>query len=443
MDPDIYSDPSVVIDITSCGPYLRNESQLPCSVNMTYDGLMNLADPENAYDVLLNGIAKYDPANNRARLTNLWDGSKSSDWQIVTFQDEDEIYHSIYFSASAAFEYYEDQSGYDFVAETFSMNTQCSIATNECKLKRTSNLTAVSDESGFSIPFSCYDGFSGDLSQTPSNGHENAQGWSLSFYSLHEGTPRNMQIQEQSNPFTFYAIAAVDSLSSDSYEYYHVNDTSSNELILVDGGRTAFALNCSATVYQVKYSLYNGTLLSFNHTVANSTVASIIRAPLQGGYGSFDLYEQAKSLILDYDPENRQVFLDEMAIAFSQTGMALANGPFVFQNNDISSTQARLRYTTRATAIQKAPFWFLISTSFLYAAVGTILTIVAFLLRRRPLVKQEQQRLMGLLISQEALEADETVEKVPREVIAPKAIFKGIKGFCRAPFKFVLSLFGN
>ena len=166
-------------------------------------------------------------------------------------------------------------------------------------------------------------------------------------------------------------------------------EAQSNDGSLVDagGGFTAFALDCEATTYDVRFSLVNGSFLQFAATRASPQKASIIRAPLQVGFGQYHLYGAAHAAVLPNDTSIAEI----MSISFSQTGMALASGPFDFDDDAL----VRLRWTVTVPKVHKCPFWFLVITCFVYAVFGMAMTILTFLLRRTPEICERQARLMA------------------------------------------------
>ncbi|KAI4093645.1 MAG: hypothetical protein L6R37_007354 [Teloschistes peruensis] len=246
------------------------------------------------------------------------------------------------------------------------------------------------DINNISIPFGCYDGFSGDLGRTPATGHERAQGWNMSFYEIVDGSPKNIPVQAQANPFPFYAVTAVSSIDLQDFQAQSnvpgEGDPANHSLIDIGHGFTGFALNCQATVYDVTFSLINGSFVGFNTTKASPQKASIIKAPLQVGFGQYQLYQSAFLAVLDNsDPVNAT-----MGRSFSQIGMALASGVFDIDSN----IQQRFRYTGNVTRVHKAPFWLLVIVCLLYSVFGMVMTVTAFYLRRMPEVREQQARLM-------------------------------------------------
>ena len=211
------------------------------------------------------------------------------------------------------------------------MVTQCEFPTQPCQLE-------LNKASNLLLPFNCFPMFYGDLDYTPLTGLERVSGWNTSFYELVGGVPKNNPVQAQANPFYFKAAAAVDSVSiSKGLPGSHP------EGAVVDGGngRAAFALSCKATVYDVSFSIVNGTIHQFNATPSDPRLATIVQAPLQFGFGQYHLYQPKAIAVLGND------LLGDMSKPFSQTGMALASGAFTY---NVINAQ-RFRYDQQITQV--------------------------------------------------------------------------------------------
>ena len=174
-------------------PQNISTATLPCSLNKT-DGLTNVANPSFVYLTLGPGISQITSNFSGINFTNLENEDQShtaTPYQDVTYSPEANVSHSLLFYPDAAAEY--DRSGVgthygiDYVANTTSMVTQCTFVTRGCDIHGAN--TNSTDRNNISIPYHCYDDFSGDLGQTPATGHERAQGWNMSFYQLVDGTP--------------------------------------------------------------------------------------------------------------------------------------------------------------------------------------------------------------------------------------------------------------
>ena len=392
----------------------------PCSLNVT-DGLTNVANPSFVYLTLGTGISQVSSDFNGLNFTSLEDDevkNTATPYQVVTYSPGANVSHSLLFYPDAAAEYdwtaygYGSHFGIDYVANTTSMVTQCTFATQACNIHGDAGNS--SDGNNVSIPFNCYADFSGNLGQTPATGHERAQGWNMSFYQLENGTPTNIPVQAQSNPFHFYIATAVNSIDLQDFD----SESSLTEGIpgngsLVDAGQgfTAFALNCEATIYDVTFSIINGSFLDFNTSISSPQKASIVQAPLQVGFGQYHLYQSASMAVL----ANNDSVAESMGKAFSQTGMALASGVFDFDNN----IQQRFRWNVSVTKVPKAPLFYLVVVCLVYSVFGMVMTVLALHLRRTPEVKKQQAKLMAewgpALVEMDNEKRDEMGKKEDRE----------------------------
>lgn len=380
--------------LTAALPQNVSTAPLPCSLNRI-DGLDNVANPQFVYLTLGTGISQVSSNFNDQDFTSL-DSKEQEDtataYQVVTYQPpEAEVSHSLLFYPDAAAEYTDTadgvyNQGIDYVAGTTSMATQCTYVTQECGV----HSTGSTDGNNVSTPFNCYPDFAGNLGQTPATGHERAQGWNMSFYQLVNGTPTNIPVQAQSNPFSFYVATAVNSIQLADFKRHNSELPEGNPQngSLVDDGQgfTAFALSCEATIYDVTFSIINGSFWDFNASISSPQKASIIQAPLQVGFGQYHLYEAASTAVL---AKNTSVAIS-MGKAFSQTGMALASGVFNLDNN----IEQRYRAGVQVTKVLKAPLLYLVVVCLVYSVFGMVMTVLALLLRRRPEVRDQQKRLM-------------------------------------------------
>lgn len=382
--------------LTAPLPSNISSAPLPCSLNQT-DELTNIANARFSYLTLGKGISQISSDFNGLNFSSAEDGEArgtATQYQIVTYKQHEGTEHSLFFFPDASEEFdltdYNLGQGYgiDYVAHTVSMATECTYATQQCNMSRIAS--GPFDINNISIPFNCYDGFSGDLGRTPTTGHERAQGWNMSFYELVDGSPKTIPVQAQANPFSFYTVTAVSSIDlQDFQDQSNVpgeGDPANHSLIDVGHGFTGFGLNCEATIYDVTFSLINGSFHDFNATKASPQKASIIKAPLQVGFGQYQLYQSAFLAVL----ANSDAVNATMGRSFSQIGMALASGVF----DTDSKIQQRFRYTANVTRVLKAPFWYLVILCLLYSAFGMVMTVMAFHLRRKPEVREQQARLM-------------------------------------------------
>lgn len=370
--------------LTSELPQNRSAGTLPCSLNNA-DGLVNLDSPELAYQTLTAGISQISANFSVASQAQ---GYMSD--QVVTIKDsKTNISHSMLFNLLAGSENnYDDKfnSGIDYIANTTSMATHCEFATQACQFEALKPLA----NQNLSVPFNCSAIFHGDLNFAPLTGLERAPGWNTSFYELIDGIPKEIPVQAQSNPFYFNASAVIKSVSDPASL---LRDLPEGAIVNLGKGRAAIAFSCSATIYDVTYSLVDGSIKFLHVAQSDPRKASIIQAPLQVGFGQYHLFLSAAAAVLSYDP------LSMMNDAFSQTGMALALGVFV---HDVNQMQ-RFRYDQLVTQVAKGPFWFLVISCALSALLILVAGITALMLRRSENVVVEQEKLMPIVLSAKKL----------------------------------------
>ena len=375
-------------------PQTVSNAPLPCSLDQQSDGSTNLANASLAWPTLQNGIKAVGTSfvtSDLAQLENDIDRNRATSIQIVTQPSEGQNY-SFYFDPFAAAQYtltdtdYGDDDnkfGADFVASTISISTECSFATTDCNMHN--NTASRIDENNQTISYECFSGFSGNLGRTPFNGHERAQGWDMSFYQpASNGTLQTIPLQAQANPFQFFAVASVNSLSPN--DTFTNSATLPSDLVSVGGGALAFALSCKSTVYNHNLIFNSSDITLSNPTLASPAKASIFQSPLQAGFGQYHLYQAATLAMLDSStPLNTS-----MAQVFNQVALALASGVV---ESDANLWQ-RLRHTALAGMIPKRSFWFVVTLCLLYPAVGLGMFIWAVVLRRDEAVRHKQERLL-------------------------------------------------
>lgn len=372
----------------------------PCSINATTSP-WTLTGASETYRILTNGIVNqtgnfsnedFEALENEQLL------GKSASMQIITHVDNRTAdQHVLLFNPFSALEgnFSEPEKpvdmtasdlehfGMDYIAQTTSVVTKCFSITKACGMQ---NLT---ESNSSSVPYHCSDIFLGDLNQTPANGIEQLKGWNTSFYDFDNGSPRTTSTAAQLNPFTYNVTAVVNSL--DFLGLIDFGDPQGAQGSIVDAGngRIAFALSCTSHVYNVKYSLVDGNIYHFNASLADPREAAIIKAPLQSGFGSYMLYQQASMAVLLTDI----TVAEAMELSFSQIGLALGIGAY----DNVESLAERLRADIMLTEVPKGPFYFLVVCLCLYAILVLVFTCLAFSMRKRRGVSEAQALLVPKL----------------------------------------------
>ncbi|KAG9191251.1 hypothetical protein G6011_09339 [Alternaria panax] len=164
-----------------------------------------------------------------------------------------------------------DRDGLDYVANTTSSVTKCLPIIVDCELY-------TNPFDGSPIPYHCSDVFNGDLYEIPPNGIERLRGWNTVFFNPDNGSPQDISIASQLNPFNYYAAAVMDSVNIQGF----ANDSQVSEgtAFGVGDGCVGLAISCTSTVYDVTYSLVDGDIRVLNTTLAAPSTASVIKAPI-------------------------------------------------------------------------------------------------------------------------------------------------------------------
>jgi hypothetical protein len=232
--------------------------------------------------------------------------------------------------------------------------------------------------------------FSGDLNVPPVDGLEQFKGWYTSFYDFADGLPKNISVASQLNPFLYNATAAVVSDYLQDLEYWDSPDVDNGALVDVGSNRIAFAVSCESTVWDVRFSLVNGSIIQFNATMSDPRKASIIKAPLQVGFGRHALFEAASLAVASVYSDGNYTLSNEMGITFSQIGIALGFGAFNYSLSEL----IRYRWDEPVTRVPKAPLWFLVITCLFYAVVTSGIATAAISLRRIKSYSEAQYELL-------------------------------------------------
>ncbi|CAN9275286.1 unnamed protein product [Alternaria alternata] len=369
----------------------------PCTINGSSKP-WTLLDAPSSYRVLATGLLNQTGEYNNEDFNTLnvaWDAGAFIYTQLVTHIDDvTDEQHVLYFNPWSAEEYSDspkvskldltnqdvERVGIDYVAETISVVTECTAITTDCGIYNT-----TSDAS--SIPYHCSNGFYVDLNEIPANGLERLKGWNTTFFDFHNDPSLNVSIASQLNPFSYNVTAVVDSIDLDDLILYGDPQVPQGIVVEIGDGRVGFAMSCNSTVYDVTYSLVNGSILVFNTTLTAPSIAAMIKAPLQAGFGSYELFEKAAMSVL----LSHSTILDAMELAFSQTFLALVAGVY----DPAPFIEKRWRYDMTVTKIRKAPFYFLVVCMFMYAIVVLVFTLIALSLFRRSNVRALHAQLMS------------------------------------------------
>jgi hypothetical protein len=248
----------------------------------------------------------------------------------------------------------------DWRAESFALQTQCRLATEECNMYASGGATT---------PFKCSNAFQWDLIQ-------DSQEFTSVF--LTDATMSdNKTGNGTQNPF-YFGMAGL------------VNPSTGNSeipgIIPPTHGGAAFVLLCNTTVLEVTYNSINGSIQDFQGTPSNASTANIWQSVMAFTSIGVSNLKQAASLAALGNSD--QQFAADMALAFSRT--ALAIGAQAIEKRPVLAVQRRSSFLV--AKIPTAPLYLLIGANMLVALVGITLTIIA-LVASRGEVKEVQARL--------------------------------------------------
>jgi hypothetical protein len=248
----------------------------------------------------------------------------------------------------------------DWRAESFALQTQCRLASEECGMDGTY---------GAFTPFKCSSSFQGDVTQ-------NYQGFIPAFFT--DGTMSdNSTTLGVENPFYFGMAGLVNPSTGNS----RVPGT-----VVPTHGGTAFVLLCNTTVLEVTYNSINGTIQDFQSKASNVSTANIWQSIM--AYTSVGVSNLKQAASLAALGNSDQQFADDMAISFSKT--ALAIGSQAVKKRPALAVQKR--YSFLVARVPAAPLYLLVGANMLVVTVGIIFTVIA-LLASRDQVKEVQARL--------------------------------------------------
>lgn len=189
-------------------PFVESDF-LPCSLSRS-SGRIGLSNPQDTIRAVVLGSLEATSEFNRLDIKSHFqkvNKGMGSAIQVVMHRDaRTDLSRAFHFPLSAA-QQYNDKTrknwGVDFVTNTTSMITTCWPITQACQFYNNS------DPLDPSISFNCYSIFYGDLNTRSLDGLSRFDGWNSSFYAMSNGSPRNISLASQLNPFLFNVTARV------------------------------------------------------------------------------------------------------------------------------------------------------------------------------------------------------------------------------------------
>ncbi|EEU39271.1 uncharacterized protein NECHADRAFT_82091 [Fusarium vanettenii 77-13-4] len=236
----------------------------------------------------------------------------------------------------------------DYSAKTLGVSTQCRSKGKECRLRLSSNSdtgvvhSCPPDESAGDGSLSVTESWAGNVTLGPGR------------------TP---------NPFNYWIWSVVDEtethLSSDS------------EVVKMVGGAISILLDCSINVYNVTYSVKNGTIVpeTLIATMAGDAPSYVVADPLALNFAQNQLYESLR--LAAVTSLNASELASKMSVSVSQMAVAFIAGIFEPLLNEEESTRravqvARLPLALVCIAIALGIILALQATCFFLIAMGLV-----------------------------------------------------------------------
>lgn len=242
----------------------------------------------------------------------------------------------------------------DFTAKSWALETECKPVTSKC----------IDDQRiyGAATPYKCPFAFEG-LLMTP-----NANVMTTAYFTNSTASDNSTHSVSLENPYYFASITKVNrnigvskALGSDP------------EISIAVHGGVLSVLFCNTTVYDLEYSLVNGSVTRFLTTPSNSSMANLF----QGGQqytkvGDPTLIQAASIAALGDTAQN---LADSFALSYSQTALAVSAGIFVPEE----VIESQHRQNILVAKVPKAPLMSLIAANLLLVVLGIVLTVIAFI----------------------------------------------------------------
>lgn len=287
-------------------------------------------------------------------------------------------------------------SAIDYTANTWAVESKCTPVTTQCM-----------DESQFfgaGTPFKCPFAFEGDLKRVLPGP------WQMAYFTDSSATDNSTQAPIP-NPYYFSVAAALNEKFGRIVNGPNENDP---EFLTATHGAMVFALFCNATVYDLEYSMVNGSITRFLYQPSNSSSATIVQGTQKFTNLGDSVLQQAAS-VAAYD-NSAQGLADGIAVAYSRVALSVAAGAFTPQ----PAAEAQLRREILVARVPKAPLAFLLLANLLLVVLGITLTVFALSALRGDTAEiQALLSITGLVTSSfeqaRALEGTESVEALFEE----------------------------
>ncbi|RTE72777.1 hypothetical protein BHE90_012808 [Fusarium euwallaceae] len=236
----------------------------------------------------------------------------------------------------------------DYTARTLGVSTRCRPKGKECRLRLKSNTdtrvvhSCPPDESAGADSLAVHESWAGNVIVVPG------------------GTP---------NPFNYWIWGVVDKTETDL--------PSDSEVIKLMGGAISILLDCTVNVYNVTYSVQNGTILSekLMTSMADDAPAYVVADPLALNFAQNQLYERLR--LAAVTSHNTSELASTMSVFVSEMAIAYLAGIFEPLQNEEESTRkdvqvARLPLALVCITIALGVILALQATCFFLIAMGLV-----------------------------------------------------------------------
>ncbi|RFU80225.1 sugar transport [Trichoderma arundinaceum] len=252
-------------------------------------------------------------------------------------------------------------SAFDYKASTFAVSTQCQPITRKC----TEMFIGTGNTPESNTGYSCTPAFAGRFETERSVG--------IKFF--HDaGLDKNYTFAYSfQNPLYFGTWASFQESDSPGLlldpEILHIYDAHYLNTL-------TWILNCSATIYEATYAWVNGSVASFNATLANGTLGGILSGPFANGYG--DVAMQAAANLAGVGNSSADI-ATTVAASFSHSALSLSIGAVSNRTNLAEQS----RSTVLLTRVPVIPFYILIMFNFIYG-LGNLVFAAAVVIWAHP-----------------------------------------------------------
>ena len=295
----------------------------------------------------------------------------------------------------------------DYTATTWAVETKCRLSTQAC-------FTSIY---GAGARYDCPFAMEGNLvSPGPEGSLEHA--WFTDSSGKENLTTVTMEgrVPSIQNPYYFGAVFHVGTRLPNPTNFYDPEVRTGGH-----GGQLA-ALFCEANVYDVEYSLVNGTITRFNQKKSNISVTNTMQATYaESRAGNAFMLQEATQAV--YNLTSAQKLADQFSLAYSKAALALAASGMV----PAYQVEAQRRRTILVARVPKLPLGFLIASNLLLVVLGIVLAVLASIALRSEGTGEVQARLglPALIASRFEKEKGEgAVEKI-EDLFEER---KGVKG---------------